>query len=572
MNRHRIKQALPPHLDIARPSRWRLRAGLACVLLAPAVLLSACGGSSSSGSGTSASASAGSTPTQGGTIYYAHEMETPCLTGGWEQEGYVERQFLDNVVAESNGGKIVPWLATSWTVSPDHLTYTFHLKPGVKFTDGTPVNAQAIVDNLNYQVNPKTGNGVVSSYIVPAFKSATAVNDLTVQVKLKEPYAPFLGALAEPYAGIISPKTLTAGTTAVCDNPVGSGPFIFTKWNHGQNIEFVRNPNYNSWPANALHKGPAYVNKLVWSYILNPTTRYGSLTSGESDVIYDVPAPDYKAAQSQYNVAQSILGGRPNSIDLNAEHGVFTDVRVRQAFAYGANRKQAVESAFDGKLPFNGNGSLGYDSVDYDSSLNNAFAYDPAKANQLLNEAGWTGRNSEGYRTKDGKVLTAKVVYVPGSLIPEEGVTMLQDLQQQWKQVGFDVQLTPKTLAQAWGGELSKPTTYDAFASSEWCSYTPAILNIIWRYWDSKTEPNASNNSFYDNAKLVNLIQTADASYDPTVQNTNYTKAQEIVVNQALELGAYSQATSLAWTKDLHDVWIAPAQSEPIFADAYFTK
>jgi peptide/nickel transport system substrate-binding protein len=190
----------------------------------------------------------------------------------------------------------------------------------------------------------------------------------------------------------------------------------------------------------------------------------------------------------------------------------------------------------------------------------------------LLNEAGWTSRNSEGYRTKDGQVLSVSLVYVPGSLIPDEGVTMLEDLQQQWKQVGFDVHLTPKTLAEAWGGELSKPTSYDAFASSEWCSYTPAILNIIWRFWDAKTEPNASNNSFYDNAELVKLIQTADASYDPTVQKTDYTKAQEIVNNEALELGAYPQATSLAWTKNLHDVWIAPAQSEPTFADAYFTK
>ena len=150
-----------------------------------------------------------------------------------------------------------PGSPTSWTVSPDHLTYTFHLKPGVKFTDGTPVDAQAIVDNLNYQVNPKTGrDGVVSSYIVPAFKSATAVNDLTVQVKLKEPYAPFLGALAEPYAGIISPKTLAAGTTAVCDNPVGSGPFIFTKWNHGQNIEFVSQPELQLVARERAAQGP----------------------------------------------------------------------------------------------------------------------------------------------------------------------------------------------------------------------------------------------------------------------------------------------------------------------------
>jgi peptide/nickel transport system substrate-binding protein len=554
----------------ARSLRVWVRNGLVPIMLAAAVVgLAACGGG---GSATAASSSGGGTPQQGGTIYYAHEQETPCLTGGWEQEGYVERQFLDNIVAESYGGKIVPWLATSWTISPNHLVYTFRLKPGVSFTDGTPVNAQAIVDNLDYQTNPKTRNGVVSAYIVPAFKSATALNNLTVQVTLNEPYAPFLGALAEPYAGIISPKTLAAGSTAVCDDPVGSGPFIFKKWNHGQNIEFLRNPKYNSWPANALHKGPAYVDKLVWSYVLNPTTRYGSLTSGESDVIYDVPGPDWQEAKASYNVEQRILGGRPNSIDLNSDEGVFTDVRVRQAFAYGADRKQAVESAFQGKLPFNGNGYLGYGSVDYDWGLNDAYPYDAAQANKLLNEAGWTGHNAEGYRTKNGKVLSVKLVYVPGELMPEEGVTMLQDLQQQWKQIGFDVKLTPYTLAAAWGGQLSKPNTYNAFASSEWCSYTPAILNIIWRFWNSKTEPNESNDSFYDNAEIVKTIQAADASYNSSTEQSEYTKAQVALNSQALELGAYPQATSLAWKKNLHDVWIAPAQDEPIFADAYFTK
>ena len=334
------------------------------------------------------------------------------------------------------------------------------------------------------------------------------------------------------------------------------------------------NPNYNSWPANALHKGPAYVNKLVWSYILNPTTRYGSLTSGESDVIYDVPAPDYKAAQSQYNVAQKHPPRRATELDRpeRRSRGVHGCARP-PGLRLRANRKQAVESAFDGKLPFNGNGSLGYDSVDYDSSLNNAFAYDPAKANQLLNEAGWTGRNSEGYRTKDGKVLTVKVVYVPGSLIPEEGVTMLQDLQQQWKQVGFDVQLTPKTLAQAGGGELSKPTTYDAFASSEWCSYTPAILEDPLALLGLKDRTKRQQ-------QLV-LRQREARQSDPDRRRLLRPHGSEHELHQGTGNRRQPGARSWALThrrrrsrgrSDLHDVWIAPAQSEPIFADAYFTK
>ena len=101
-------------------------------------------------------------------------------------------------------------------------------------------------------------------------------------------WAPLLAVLSQGYFGIRSPQTLAQGAEAICNDPVGSGPFIVQKWTHGQNITFVRNPNYNSAPANALHQGPAYVDKIIWSLVADPTTRYGSLTTGQSDVIYDV--------------------------------------------------------------------------------------------------------------------------------------------------------------------------------------------------------------------------------------------------------------------------------------------
>ena len=176
--------------------RRRLRLPLALILSMSAVGLAACGGSSSTGSSASAGTAAAGTPTHGGTIHYAHDLEVPCLQGGWVEEAYVERQYADSLVSQTSAGKIVPWLATSWKISKDQRTYTFQLKPGVKFSDGTPLNAKAVVSNFDFWTNPKSGNSDVESYIGPYFKSAKPLGSLTVQVKLKAPYSPLLSSLS----------------------------------------------------------------------------------------------------------------------------------------------------------------------------------------------------------------------------------------------------------------------------------------------------------------------------------------------------------------------------------------
>lgn len=568
MKPNAVTQLLAP-ADVEPP--WRRLIRPLAGLLSAAVLtvgLSACGGG---GAAATAQAAGGSGPVSGGTIYYAHEQEPPCLIGGWVQEAYIDRQILDSLVSQVSYGKIVPWLATSWSVSPDQLVWTFHLKPGVKFTDGTPLNAQAVVTNFKYWLNPTTGNSTVQSYIGSYYKSSRALNDLTFELTLNQPYAPLLSSLSQGYFGIMSPKALTRGVGANCDDPIGSGPWVLQKWNHGQNLEFVRNPNYNSAPANALHQGPAYTSKLVWSFVSDPTTRYGSLTSAESDVIYDIPTVDWRAAKSQFNVAQYITPGRPVTLSMNTFHGVFTDVRVRQAFAYAANRKAAVQSAFNGEIPYNGNGALSQSTPDYDAALADAFAYSPANANALLDKAGWTGRNAAGYRTKDGKELDVKVVYPAGSVFNSEGITLLQDIQQQEKAVGFNVTLIPSTPTQTFSGVYSTPTSYDAI-TWYWTSPTAGVLYIVWRPWDSKTYPNGNNSSFYDNPQLVSDIAVANSSLNPAVEHEYYDKAQQIVVDQAAAVGLYTQTTSLAWVKNLHDVWIEDSQGEPVFSDAYFSK
>jgi peptide/nickel transport system substrate-binding protein len=250
---------------------------------------------------------------------------------------------------------------------------------------------------------------------------------------------------------------------------------------------------------------------------------------------------------------------------------VFTDVAVRQAFAYGGNRKAAVQSAFNGAIPYNGNGALSQSTPDYDPSLADAYAYDPAKANALLNQAGWTRRDAAGYRTKNGRELDVKIVYPAGPVITPEGATMLQDIQQQEKTVGFNVTLVPMTPSQTFSGQFSTPASYDAI-TWYWTSPTAGVLYIVWRPWDDKKAPNGNNSSFYDNPELVSDIAKANSSLDPTVQRTYYDKAQQIIVNQAAAVGIYTQTTSLAWQKNLHGIWIEDSQGEPVFSDTYFGK
>jgi peptide/nickel transport system substrate-binding protein len=308
----------------------------------------------------------------------------------------------------------------------------------------------------------------------------------------------------------------------------------------------------------------------VWSFVADGTTRWASLTSGESDVVYDVPTVDWPTAKSQFDVEQYITPGRPDTLTLNTHFGPFTDERVRQAFAYAVNRPQAVTSAFNGEIPFDGNGALSPSTPDYDAALNNSLPYNPQKAKALLAQAGYSGHNAAGYATKQGRELDVKLVYDAGAIVSSEGATLLQDLQQEWKAAGFNVQLVPLTLSQAFAGVDAGPTGANA-TIGYWTSPTPGVLYIVWRFWNTKN-PDFANNAFYDNAQLVKLIQAANSSSDAAVQRADYDAAQKIVVDNAVVVGLYVQTTSDAWSKQLHGFWIEDSQGEPVFSDAYISK
>jgi peptide/nickel transport system substrate-binding protein len=525
-------------------------------------LLAACGAS-----GTGA---AGGAPVKGGTITYAHVQEPPCIFGGWIQQAYISRQVLDGLVTEDEDGSVKPWLATSWEVSPDGLTYTFTLKPGVTFTDGTPLDAAAVAYNFDQFENTDI-NSTAKVSIDPYYRSAEAIDATHLAIHLNRPYPQFLTLITQGYFGIQSPTALkNRSKEENCEKPIGSGAFTVEQWKKGQEVVFKRNPDYTSWPATAKHEGPAYVDEIRWKFVPDGTSRYASLTTGQSDVVYEVPTVNWKDAQSRFtNTIRYITPGKPVSFYLNTAQGPFADKLVRQAFAYGADRKGAVEAGFHGVIPYEGNPAMSQSTPDYNETVAGAYAYDASKAEALLDQAGWT-KGPDGIRVKDGKPLTIRLVYGAGFIFTQEGATVLQALQEQWKEVGFDVELVPATMAELWGGKYGDPSTFDA-TPSYWTSPSPAILWIVWRQSD-KSYTNGNNRSFYDNPRLTALIDKANTDTDAARASAEYQQAQQIISDDAAGVGLYTQNTLIAVSNDLQDFWVEKSQGEPVFSDAYFTR
>lgn len=353
-----------------------------------------------------------------GTLFYLHEQEPPCLWGGWVQQAYLSRQVFDYLVSYDNG-KIRPWLAASWSESADRKTITFHLRHDVKFTDGDLFNADAVI--ANYPAWQK-GIGWHGFTYMTGF---TKVDDYTVALHLSEPNPEIYNVLANGHYGFQSPDSLAHNSSEQkCLRPVGTGPWKVARWVRGDGISFVRNDDYRWAPPNAHHNGPAYLKHLEWKFVPDATTRWGALVSGGADVIYQPPSAQWQALQHHYQTLSYVATGRPQAFSFNVQRGPFTDQRVRQAFAYALDRKQIVKTVFKGAVPYEGNGSLSKSTPLY-LNVDDRYSLNIAKANQLLDAAGWTGRDAAGYRTKDGKTLDARLPFIQ-AIIDQEGALMLQ--------------------------------------------------------------------------------------------------------------------------------------------------
>lgn len=534
--------------------------------LAAALLLAGCGSSSDS-----ASSDNSGTPVSGGSIVYATDREPTCLDPhnfGDMPQTYVARQYLDSLVSERPDGSVVPWLADSWEVSPDGLTYTFKIKEGVKFHDGTPLNAEAVHANFEHILDPATQSATDAGYLKPYYESSRAIDENTFELKLKTPYSALLPVLSQAFFGIQSPQAMARGLEENCQSPVGTGPFVVKAWNRGQSVELERNEDYNSAPADAKHQGPAYLEKVTWKFIEDGSVRAAAVQGRDADIIFNPPPQQVEALKADPNLETQEFThtGLPNGIALNTSRAPFNDTKVRQAFIHGANAEAAVKSAYLNVYEWE-HGPISSTTPTY-KDLRGAFEYDKDKANKLLDEAGWTERDGEGYRTKDGQRLTAELVYSADTGdTPPADVTLFQNIQAAEKEIGFDVVLKPLPQDQYFAA-FSDKDAYDGLTGAYWNSPTPAVLSIVFSSDSLKAAP-GNNMSWVENPKIDELVRKAAATTDPAEQARLYGETQEIVANEAYQLGLYPVLTRLVAKKKLKDVWIEPSEGEPVLHDAW---
>jgi peptide/nickel transport system substrate-binding protein len=518
---------------------------------------------------TGAAASSGER-VDGGTIVYAHQQEPFCVFGGWIEQAYLSYQVLDNLTSLDENHEVVPWLATEWSSSEDGLTWTFTLKEGVEFTDGSPLTAEVVAYNFDYWMSG--GNSTAYVWLLDYFESAEAIDDLTVQITLSAPYPRLADNLTQGYFGIQSQEALETRTDEEnCAAPIGSGAFIVDHWDRGEEIVLTRNDDYTSWPANAEHTGPAYVEEIVWRFVPDATTRVAALQSGEVDAIYDVPAVQWATLDAAgYQLEKFVTPGRPQQLAFNTQIGPFTDVLVRQAFAYSLDRRAAVEAIGQGVIPYEGNGGVSQTTPGYSQAAADWYDYDPEKAADLLDEAGWTEIDDEGFRTKDGERLTVVLPYGAGSIINADGAAILQGVKEQASQVGFDVELIPVPLSELFAGAYSTAEERDINVGY-WTAVTAGILYINWRP-STEEAPNYSNGAFYNDEVLAQLIRDANSAADIDEQNALYIEAQDYIAERALSIGLYDRLSTLAVDTSLKGVWQEHAQGGPTFYDAYLTE
>lgn len=383
------------------------------------------------------SVSAAQTPIKGGTLIYLKQQPHTNLyppAGGFYPNGGILNQITDKLTWQNPETlAIEPWIAESWTSNDDKTEYTFKLRPGVTFSDGTPLDANAVAKNFDtYGLGNKALRLPVSE-VINNYDRSEVIDPLTVKFYFKKPSPGFLQGTATIGSGLVSLSTLARSFEALGDarHIIGSGPFTVKDEKPGRELTLVARKDYQWGPKNLAQQGPANLDGITYIVTPEDSVRIGALLAGQAGFIRQVQAYDEKQATDQgFNIYAAPTRGVNDSLSFRPDNPLVADLRVRQALLHATNAKQVVETLFSPNYP-QASSVIARTASGY-VDLSDKLAFDQQKAKQLLDEAGWIP-GADGIRQKAGQRL-ALTVYE--SLPQPQNKEVLQLVAQQWRQVG----------------------------------------------------------------------------------------------------------------------------------------
>ena len=299
----------------------------------------------------------------------------PTVGAAGATDGVVYGNIFEGLTRIDQNGEVQPALAKTWEISPDGLTYTFHLQKGVRFHDGTPFDASIVKFSLDRARAPESANA--QKVLFAPIEQVDIIDPLTVQVRLRHPAGNFLFNMGWGDAVMVAPQSAAANAV----HPVGTGPFRFAEWRKGYAIDLVRNDVYWGNPAKSA--------AIRFLFIPDPAAAYAALMAGDVDGFANDPAPENVrafAADPRFDV---VVGDTEGEVILaiNNARKPFDDIRVRRAIAFALNRQDIIDGAMFGYGQPIGSHFSPADAGYVD--LTGMYAHNLARARALLAEAGY---------------------------------------------------------------------------------------------------------------------------------------------------------------------------------------
>lgn len=373
----------------------------------------------------------------GGTLVYLEAQAHTNLyppAGGFYPNGGVINQLADRLTYQNPKTlKIEPWIAESWQINPAKTEFTFKIRDGVTFSDGTPLDAAAVARNYDTYAFGNAALHQPPSEVLNNYDHSEVIDPHTIRFVFRKPSPGFLQGTSVIGSALVSKGTLARNFDELGKATViiGSGPFVATNEILGKEIVFDARKDYRWGPPGFTHQGRAYLDQIKMIVAPEDGVRIGALLAAQADVIREVQAYDEKQVLDQgYLIYAPPTRGVNNSVVFRPDNPLVADKRVREALLHATDTQEIVQTLYSANYP-RATSILAATASGY-VNLSGKLKFDLDRSKALLDAAGWK-IGADGLRQKDGREL---VLSIYPSLAQPQNKAMMQLIAQQWARVG----------------------------------------------------------------------------------------------------------------------------------------